>query len=673
MLKCYQIPDLKKIRLTGGFLHDFQKIVKEKAMPYQWEVLNDRVEGADKSGSIENFRIAAGESDQEYFGTCFQDSDIGKWLEAAAYHLAMEEDPVLEKNADDVINLLGRAQQKDGYLNTYFTVAEPGNRFTNIRECDELYCFGHLAEAAVAYYESTGKRKFLDIMCRYADLLCKTFGNEEGQIPACDGHPEAEYAFVRLYEATGCKRYLQQAGFQLDTRGSEPYYYDIEWERRGYKSFHPHLQGERPSDDKGYDQSERPVRELKEPVGHAVKVGYLLTGMAAYGRCANDQEMLNACGRVLDSTIQQQMYITGAVGSTTHKEAFSSAYYLPNGTAYGETCASVALIRALVAAMRTSPRSVWADAMERIIYNALPAGISMDGEHYFYVNPLEVYPPEIQADKIYEKVKPVRQPWYPCACCPPNLVRMAASLGKCIYLFDKDRIYVNLYASSEGTLTLDDHSKVHLIQKTEYPWDGMVHLQVEGGSGKTLFLRIPGWCDEGWISVNGKSLGSVFQNDLKKNSGNSTADQEDGYYSIEIIEDRTEITLELKMGVYPVYAHPLIRADAGKAAVMRGPVVYCAEEKDCGKLLYQLSFDPDFGFSVGPETVWHAPVLSARKGFRDKYSENVSKKPYFKQRPEKMEAAIYLVPYAFWGNRNDGLAKEMTVWLRTAESSDKSI
>ena len=224
-------------------------------MPYQWEVLNDHAEGVEKSGALENFKIAAGESKQGYYGTCFQDSDVGKWLECVAYLLANQPDAEWESRADEVIALLGRAQQHDGYLNTYFTVAEPGKRFTNIRECDELYCFGHLAEAAVAYAQSTGKKELLQIICRYADLICRVFGTGEGQIPACDGHPESELAFVRLYEATGEPKYLEQAGFELHIRGTEPYYYDIEWERRGKKSFHPHLQNEKPSDDKGYDQS----------------------------------------------------------------------------------------------------------------------------------------------------------------------------------------------------------------------------------------------------------------------------------------------------------------------------------------------------------------------------------------------------------------------------------
>ena len=422
--KRYLGSNVSGVKLKSGILKQYQEVIKKTSIPYQWKILNDKINGAEKSGAIENFRIAAGESKRTYYGTCFQDSDVGKWLESVAYLLCWTEDVELEKTADEVIELLGRAQQKDGYLNTYFTIVNPRGRFTNIRECDELYCFGHLAEAAVAYYQSTGKRRFLEIICRYADLICETFGEKEGQIRACDGHPEAELAFVRLYEVTGKIEYLEQAEFQLKTRGSEPYYYDIEWERRGKKSFHPHLQGEKPSDDRGYDQSECLLKDLDHPVGHAVKMGYLLAGMAAYSFYAREDELHNACKKIFQIITSRQMYITGAVGSTRHKESFTRDFHLPNDRAYAETCASVAIVFAAQRMLRLEANPYYADIIERVIYNALPAGMSLEGDRFFYVNPLEVYPLDIDADHDYDSVKPIRQKWFSCACCPPNLIRI---------------------------------------------------------------------------------------------------------------------------------------------------------------------------------------------------------------------------------------------------------
>lgn len=649
--KMYTSPDLHRVHLTGGMLADYQKLVKDKAMPYQWAVLNDQVEGAEKSGAIENFRIAAGESKKEYYGTCFQDSDIGKWLEAVAYMLCWSPDAEWESRADDVIELLARAQHPDGYLNTYFTVAEPGGRFQNIRECDELYCFGHLTEAAVAYYEATGKRKMLDVMCRYADLLCDTFGNGEGQIRACDGHPEAEAALVRLYEATGERRYLEQAGFQLETRGSEPYYYDIEWRRRGCTSFHPHLKGERPSDDRGYDQSECLVRELDHPVGHAVKVGYLLSGMAGYSLYTDDRELREACRKIFDRIIHRQMYITGAVGATHHKEAFTKDYHLPNDRAYAETCASVAMIMALRWMLRHGPNSEYADVMERVLYNALPAGMSLNGNRFFYVNPLEVYPRDVEADHDYDSVKMVRQKWFWCACCPPNLVRLFASIGGYLYLHNDEEIYVNLFAQSETELVLGEGRIVHIEQRTAYPWDGRVELRVKGGRGVRLGVRLPGWCESLRFEHNGHALKPAVEN---------------GYGLFALQGDEETIVLEMDMRPYYVAADPRVKADAGRVALMRGPVVYCAEECDSGSLLHSVKISPEQNVDMLEERFHGAPVLGVRACGAETAEWKGSL--YTRYRPPQKERYLRMIPYAMWGNRlQKEEPAEMQIWLLAKE------
>lgn len=687
--KTYLAADTGSVKLTGGILRQYQEIVREKSMPYQWEILNDMVEGAEKSGAIENFRIAAGESDREYYGTCFQDSDVGKWLEGTAYLLSWTEDEELEARADEVIELLGRAQQPDGYLNTYFTVVDPGGRFQNIRECDELYCFGHLAEAAVAYYQATGKARFLEIVCRYADLLCETFGDGEGQIRACDGHPEAELAFVRLYEATGEKRYLEQAGFQLNTRGSEPYYYDLEWERRGRRSFHPHLQGERPSDDRGYDQSECPVRDLDRPVGHAVKMCYLLAGMAAYSMHTGDAQMYEACRRSFHVITARQMYVTGAVGATRHKESFTKDYHLPNDRAYAETCASAAMVFTARRMLQVEANPYYADVMERVIYNALPAGMSLSGNRFFYVNPLEVYPPDIEADHDYDAVKPVRQKWFWCACCPPNLIRLVASMGAYFYTYNDSELYVNLFADSEADIEIKKGHSVHISQKTDYPWEGSIRIGVEHAAGIRVGVRVPSWCGCAKLRVRGACGEICLRRRASEGLGGGENEEillcdgtveivprgESQYVIVTAKDELLELYLELDMTPYCVTAHPKVKADAGKVAVMRGPVVYCAEETDNGALLHNLAVDPAAGFTVMEEKFWGAPVLCANGGCRlntRKWEDTL----YARYCEDVQPVQIRLIPYSMWGNRerihtvadvlrtkNQGIPQEMQVWI----------
>lgn len=637
-------------RITGGLWANYQKMMASITIPYQWRILNDELEGIEKSGAIENFRIAAKESDRAYYGTCFQDSDVGKLLEGIAYMLTWAPHAGWEEKADGVINLMARAQWPDGYLNTYFTVAEPNGRFSNIRECDELYCFGHLAEAAVAYAQATGMRKFLDIMCRYADLICDTFGEGAGQIPACDGHPEAELAFVRLYEATGEDKYLRQAGFQLNIRGSEPYYYDIEWERLGRESFHPHLKGIRPSDNKGYDQQECPLRELDHPVGHAVKLCYLLAGMAAYSFHTGDKEMLSAAKAIFEGIRDKQMYVTGAVGASRHQEAFTKDYHLPNDRAYGETCASVAMVFAMHRLLKSDPSSAYADVMERVLYNAVPAGISQDGCHFFYVNPLEVYPPDIAADADYVDVKPVRQKWFRCACCPPNLVRLMASIGNYIYTQRNDTIYAHLFAQSEAHFSLESAQTVCIEQETNFPWEGRVCFRVRCEAPFHLAIRLPDWSCHTRLFSGGTEL-------------ELTCLTQNGYAVLPCPAGETILDLQLDMTPYAVEAHPAVKADAGKVALMRGPVVYCAEEADNGPLLHNLSLDPNAGFAVLDERVFGAPVLLARTALRE--NTQPFQGLYRRCQTAQKEVSLRLIPYFLWGNRRkSSQPEEMLVWIR---------
>ncbi|HBF99980.1 MAG TPA: hypothetical protein DDW87_00190, partial [Firmicutes bacterium] len=330
---------MNQVKIEDAFWNDRIRLVREVIIPYQKQVLNDELPGVEPSHAMENFRIAAGESKGQFHGMVFQDSDVAKWLEAVAYSLATHEDPQLEKVADDIIDLLSKAQQPDGYLNTYFTVAKPGQRWTKLAEDHELYCAGHLIEAAVAYYDATGKKKFLDVICRYADYIDSVFGTEPEKKKGYPGHEEIELALVKLYRVTGEERYLKLAKYFVDERGKQPNYFDLEYEKTSDKSIFRY-----PDDwDRSYTQSHLPVREQTTAEGHSVRAMYLYTAMADLSLETGDGELAEVCKALWDNVTQKRMYVTGGIGSQAYDEAFTIDYDLPNDTGYTETCASIGL------------------------------------------------------------------------------------------------------------------------------------------------------------------------------------------------------------------------------------------------------------------------------------------------------------------------------------------
>jgi Uncharacterized protein conserved in bacteria len=371
---------LKNVKIDDNFWSEYQKLVKEVVIPYQWEALNDNVPDADPSYAIKNFRIAAGEEQGEFGGMVFQDSDVAKWLEAVAYSLTINPDPELEALADKTIDLIAKAQQPDGYLNTYFTIKSPDKKWTNLQECHELYCAGHMMEAAAAYYHATGKKKLLDVMCRFADHIAAVFGVEPGKLKGYDGHQEIELALVKLYKATGNEKYLKLSKYFIDERGQEPYFFEEEWRKRNKISFWSNSVSEKPNE--SYHQSHKPVREQSEAVGHAVREVYMCTGMADIAAETGDKELFEACKRLWDNIVNRQMYITGGIGSTNHGEAFSFDYDLPNDTIYAETCASVGLIFFAHRMLQIEAKGNYADVMERALYNTVISGMAKDGRHF---------------------------------------------------------------------------------------------------------------------------------------------------------------------------------------------------------------------------------------------------------------------------------------------------
>lgn len=637
--------DLKDVKIQEGFWKKYTDLIRNTVIPYQWDALNDRIADAEPSYAVRNFRIAAGEENGEFGGLVFQDSDAAKWLEAVGYSLAVHPDPELEKAADSLIDLIEKAQHPDGYINTYYTLKEPGNRWTNLLECHELYCAGHMIEAAVSYFKGTGKTKLLEIMCRFADYIDTVFGTEPGKLSGYDGHEEVELALVKLYNATGNKKYLKLAEYFIDQRGEKPFFFLEEWKNRGGMSYWQ--KGISPEPDTSYNQAHEPVRKQKDAVGHSVRAVYLYTGMADLAAEKDDKELASACRALWSSIADRQMYITGGIGSTYQGEAFTFDYDLPNDTAYQETCASIGLIFFAHRMLKLEPRGTYADVLERALYNSVISGMSQDGKSFFYVNPLEVYPEACEKDPGKSRVKPVRQKWYGCACCPPNVSRLLASLGSYIYTSNENTIYTHLYIEGEAKIKTGGSSAT-ILQKTSYPWSGEIALEIREIPEKsfTLALRIPGWCRQSTIAVNGQEAAIL---------------QEDGYAMIQRDWKAGDtVMLNLDMAVEMIQANPLVRENTGKIALQRGPLVYCLEEADNGRDLaavkldsagpLEAAFEPDL--LGGAVVITGNAVRTEISGWKDKL--------YCPLAPEKTsEFRFRAIPYYLWANRGLG---EMQVW-----------
>ncbi|WP_219835635.1 glycoside hydrolase family 127 protein [Paenibacillus sp. R14(2021)] len=639
---------LKLVTITDSYWSAYQKLIQDTVIPYQWEALNDRIQGAEPSHAIRNFRIAAGLEQGEFGGMVFQDSDLAKWLEAVGFSLAIRPDAKLERLADEAIALVGMAQGEDGYFNTYFTVKEPGNRWTNLQDCHELYVAGHFMEAAVAYYYGTGKRSLLDIMCRFADYIDSVFGPLPGQLRGYDGHQEIELALVKLYGATGEERYLRLSQFFIDERGQEPNFLLNEWSARGGVS---HWTGRvTPKPDMAYNQAHVPVREQAAAVGHAVRAVYMYAAMADLALHTGDEPLLEACRRLWTNTVTKQMYITGGIGTTHLGEAFTFDYDLPNNSVYAETCASIGLIFFAQRMLSLEANGAYADVLERALYNNVVGSMSCDGKHFFYVNPLEVWPEASQRNPDLHHVKAERQAWFGCSCCPPNVARLLASLGEYIYTAGTDTLYTHLYIGSEAIVELAGQS-VSLRQETRYPWDGEVTftLELAEAAAFTLALRIPGWCDGAVIFVNGQPAEGVR---VKK-----------GYaYVSRTWRSGDNVSLTLPMAVKLMEANPNVRSNAGKGALQRGPLVYCLEEKDNGSRLASISISPEavFDAKFDSELPGGGGIVLEGVGVKDG-EESWRGELYRPLRREAGRIPLKAIPYSLWGNRGSG---EMAVWLR---------
>jgi DUF1680 family protein len=608
--------------------------------------MNDEIPGAPKSNSVQNFRIAAGLARGSHEGMVFQDSDLAKWLEAVGYALRDDSEgvPAVKEHAREAVDLIAAAQQPDGYVNTYFTAREPGRRWTNLRDAHELYCSGHLIEAGVSMFRGAGDGKLLDVVRRLADLIDVTFGVEEGMIRGYPGHEEVELALIKLYRLTGEHRYLQRARYFIDERGRNPNFFEMEAKAPGFVS----IFGAKPLD---YYQAHLPVREQREATGHAVRAMYLYTAMADLVLETGDPSLREACDRLWESTTGRKMYVTGGIGASAVRESFSADFDLPNDTAYAETCAAIGLFLFASRMVRIHHEARYADVMERCLYNGIISGISLDGESYFYVNPLEVVPAVCDRNGTYQSVKYRRQPWYGCACCPPNVARLLASLGEYMYHLQDDTLYADLY--HQGILSTNlGGAPVTVGQKTGYPRSDTIAFVVEPASPAefTLALRVPAWCRKLALSINGRPV--------------EAAAGADGYTRVRRTwrkSDRLQLTLP--MTAARIYADPRVRADYGKAAIQRGPLIYCLEEVDNGPGLFRIRLPSNAPLSVveRPDLLGGIVAITATgkspppgSSGDGLYSERNSDLPL-------VDRPLLFIPYYAWANRAPG---EMLVWVR---------
>ncbi|MDR3144880.1 MAG: glycoside hydrolase family 127 protein [Treponema sp.] len=649
---CSEFIKPKDITINDQFWGAFMERVRTKVIPYQWKALNDQVSGAEPSYCIRNFKLAAELThpdldygvprDIGFGGMVFQDSDLAKWIEAAAYSLAWHPDRDLERTLDETIDIICHAQQADGYLNSYYIINGLEKRFTNLKDNHELYCMGHYIEAAAAYYETTGKRELLDAMIRYVDCVDAHIGPEEGKLHGYPGHEIAEMALVRLYAITHDEKHLMLAKYFIDERGRAPLYFEEETRRNGntfyWKDSYVKYQ---------YYQAGKPVREQDVAEGHAVRAVYLYSGMADVARLTGDKELLAVCKTLYANITKKQMYITGAIGQSAYGEAFSYDYDLPNDTVYAETCAAIGLAFFARRMASVEPRAEYADVLERTLFNSIISGMALDGESFFYVNPLEALPQASLKDRRMRHVKIERQKWFGCACCPPNLARIISSLGSYVHSAGTATVYTHLYLGSEARLSLAG-GDLGIKIETRYPWEGQIDisLSLKGEAAFSYGLRIPSWC---------KSFS------LKLNGGEAAYTLRDGYALLKREwQDGDKLSLSLDMPVNLMETNPHVRDNRGRLALTRGPLVYCLEEKDNGAELFKLHAGTAGDFKVKHEQDLLEGVYTI--SFTGKKEKDWQDDALYRGRAEGEyeDRELKFIPYYAWANRGSG---EMTVWI----------
>jgi len=611
--------DIKNVKINDNFWFPKIKKIQEITIPYAFEK-------CEKEGRMDNFLVAGGVKKGKYRGKMpFDDTDLYKIIEGASYSLITLPDAKLEAYLDSVIDIIKVGQESDGYITTWFTIdrknppawwVKPSKkRWENLVSSHELYNSGHLFHAAVAHYLSTGKRNFLDIAIKNADLLVKNFGQDKLSVPP--GHQIVESGLIRLYEVTGNRNYLELAKFFLDIRGDSTTH---------------KLYGE-------YSQDHKPVTRQTEAVGHAVRAVYMYAAMTDIAAIFEDTAYLNAVSRLWENVVNKKMYITGGIGSRHEGEAFGKNYELPNLTAYCETCASIGNVLWNHKMFLLFGDSKYYDIIERTLYNGIISGISIDGTKFFYPNPLES-----DGKYAFNQGTCTRKPWFDCSCCPTNLIRFIPYIPGLIYANDKNSIYVNLFISSKAEILIGD-TKVIVEQETDYPWDGHIRIFVNPEKSKkfSLKLRIPGWTQgrpvpgDLYCYKDAEKVKIILKINKKKKK---LKINNKGY--AEIIKrwkkgDKVELIFPMKVRM--VIANKNVIEDRNKVAFEYGPFVYCAEEVD-NKNISDITIPNNIEFNIKGMKILSEKVLAIESTFNNE--------------------SLILIPYYVWSNRGIG---KMKVWF----------
>lgn len=591
-----------------------------KIQQLQNETIKHAFLKCEEEGRFHNFLVAAGKKEGQYCGKMpFDDTDVYKIIEGVSYSLVTNPNPKLENYIDSVIALIADGQENDGYLTTWKTInpdttpaqwVKPGPRWYDLGASHELYNAGHLYEAAFAHYQATGKKIFLNIALKNADLMCETFGPGKLQTPP--GHQIIETGLIKLYRATGEEKYLDLARFFLDARGDST----------GHQ-----LYG-------NYSQDHLPVTRQDEAVGHAVRAVYMYAAMTDIAAIQQDADYIRACHKIWNNVVSQKMYITGGIGSSRDGEAFGKNYELPNLSAYNETCAAIGNVFWNHRLFMMTGNAKYFDVIERTLYNGLISGISLDGKNFFYPNPLES-----NGEYKFNMGAASRQPWFSCSCCPTNLVRFVPSIPGLIYAVDQRNVYVNLFMANEAEVMLNNH-KIGIRQHTEYPWENKISIIISPEKSKefTLKIRIPGWSGNNVLpsdlySYLNKNKQSI---EVKVNGETKELILDKGYIAIAKKWQKGDgVEIRLPMKIRQVVAHENVKEDSGKVAIEYGPFVYCAEGIDNPKL-DEIEISDDIDFDIEKEKVINEAVLALKRN------------------------EIKLIPYYAWSNRGVG---KMKVWF----------